>query len=1271
MVRRCVVPLFRLAWLCPLVLAAGGDWPQWRYDAARSGYTPHPLPNELSLQWTRDLPKPVPAWPTMPRCQFDATCEPVVAEGLLVVGSTNDGSVSAYRTDSGAQVWRVYTEGPVRFAPAVAGFRVFAGSDDGRLYCLDLRTGERLWVVRVAPEDRPDMRHLGNGRLISCWPVRGGAVIVGDTVVAAAGIWPLTGTFVAAFDTETGTVRWRNGAVQRIADVRIDHHGLQDAGLAPQGYLVHEGGRIIVPNGRSLPAGLDATTGELLWFCQGGRNGHWRVTAGSEFALVGTHGGVNTVSGREFGSSLYIEHDVGAGRWAKYFTGEAAYLSYKTMPGVNAWSVLADRRLYGVDAGVVYCYDLGTARLAPYDTTVRNEPVKPNRWVLDEIWQCPTGHKGAGRTLIGAGRRLYTHAGTRLVSIEVAASGGLPRVVWEEELPGTPTAMVAADDRLFVVCDGGKLLCFGVGGEDGQAWEPPPERADRTTDARTAEVVDLLSVSGVRDGYCLVLGLDDGTLVEALLEHSDCRVVVVDADETRVRDLRQRLSVRGLYGGRVDVVTGDPLRFGMPPCMASLVVSERLDAQALVRDGDPLLFGAWLRPYGGVACLRTSPAERPAVERWAAGSAEGQELQVGWSGGWALIRRPGAPLGSAYWSHGCADAARTYFSRDQAVKPPLAVLWYGEGGGQGFHKANDYGSGSKPQVMDGRLFALRVRDHSLHALDVYTGRGLWVRDVDPFTRYVSRREGIYVAEGDRCSVLEPSTGRTLRRHKLSVPGLDAMVVGDIRVDADVAVIGVAGSKTRNIVKGLWDSTVLVGLDRDSGAQLWVRRASGRFNVHGLAMGAGMVFVSDSASVAGTGEMRRRGESPETLPVRFSALDARTGELRWEHGEDVPFATYDHFQAMRSYDDWVSYSADCGVVLAGKNQRLFGFDASDGRVLWRLSGGHAQPVILRKGEFIPQSGLIFDVRTGKPTGKRAFSYVGYGCNYGIGGERFFVKRAGSLALFDTVTGQLLKPVATRSGCSHSAVPACGVLTVANFMDHCVCNFPVQTSYALIHEPRAAGWYGEAAIPEPVRDRIAAAEQAREARAQEARVAAAQEKAKAELSAAGLEELVPAGAEWRYLDDGSDQGGGWVTVDFDDAAWRSGPAQLGYGDRDESTVLGFGEDPKDKHLTYYFRHRFTVKDPKSCTGLLLKLIRDDGAIVYLNGKEVLRSNMPDGEVGHLTPGRFCGKSEGQWLEFELGVEGLRPGLNVLSAEVHQAGPTSSDISFDLQLFGRIGE
>lgn len=165
------------------------------------------------------------------------------------------------------------------------------------------------------------------------------------------------------------------------------------------------------------------------------------------------------------------------------------------------------------------------------------------------------------------------------------------------------------------------------------------------------------------------------------------------------------------------------------------------------------------------------------------------------------------------------------------------------------------------------------------------------------------------------------------------------------------------------------------------------------------------------------------------------------------------------------------------------------------------------------------------------------------------------------------------------------------------------------------------------------------------------------------------LVPTGATWRYLDNGSDQGTAWRAVSFNDSTWSSGPAQLGYGDGDEATTLGFGPDANNKFITSYFRRAFNVTNASLFSGLTLRLLRDDGAIVYLNGVEVWRTNMPTGSVGHLTTASvaIAGADETTFVQTTLSSSLLVNGANVLAIELHQSGGTSSDISFDLQLIG----
>ena len=168
------------------------------------------------------------------------------------------------------------------------------------------------------------------------------------------------------------------------------------------------------------------------------------------------------------------------------------------------------------------------------------------------------------------------------------------------------------------------------------------------------------------------------------------------------------------------------------------------------------------------------------------------------------------------------------------------------------------------------------------------------------------------------------------------------------------------------------------------------------------------------------------------------------------------------------------------------------------------------------------------------------------------------------------------------------------------------------------------------------------------------------------------LVPTGAIWKYLDNGSNQGTAWRASGFDDSTWPSGAAQLGYGDGDEVTTVGFGPDTNNKFITTYFRRAFSVTSAAAFNALTLRLMRDDGAVVYINGVEVWRTNMPTGTISSSTLASVAigGADESAFVQTTLSPSLLVNGANVLAVELHQSGGTSTDISFDLQLIGSDG-
>lgn len=163
------------------------------------------------------------------------------------------------------------------------------------------------------------------------------------------------------------------------------------------------------------------------------------------------------------------------------------------------------------------------------------------------------------------------------------------------------------------------------------------------------------------------------------------------------------------------------------------------------------------------------------------------------------------------------------------------------------------------------------------------------------------------------------------------------------------------------------------------------------------------------------------------------------------------------------------------------------------------------------------------------------------------------------------------------------------------------------------------------------------------------------------------LVSTGATWRYYASNAAPAGAWKTPGYTDAAWLAGPAELGYGDGDEATVVLFGGVTTNKWITSYYRRAFHVGDPYSITNLLLQLRRDDGAVVYLNGVEVVRDGMPSGTIGYGTyaTNTVNGADESTLFPFPLPPGLLMPGTNVFAVEVHQATNNSSDVSFDLSL------
>lgn len=1025
--------------LCLLAVLSGpgpalaADWPMWRCDAGRTAATEEELPAQLHLQWVRRLPPLEPAWTGVADLSFtkevvglepekgvgfEVVYSPVVMGRTLFFGSSRNDAVTAVDVETGEEKWRFYTEGPVRLAPAAWNGKVYAASDDGFLYCLNAADGSAVWKFRGAPMKR---RAVGDERLVSAWPARGGPAVSDGKVFFAAGIYPFMEVYIHCVDAESGKPVWVNGEL----GTKWDQRGVQ---TAPQGPLAVVGDKVLVPNNRLSVTCLDRGTGKLAYHPQ--QSSHWRTGgAGGFFFLEGRNGQNATL------------HDLKTGNVVAQLPGVPVLCG-----GLAFW---ADRyRTRQVLAG-------DPAKLkAPEGNGKGPAGIQP-------LWSFKPSASSSGslEVKLRAGPRLYVACGKRVFAVDIPKDGGEARESWSAEVGGEIGEVLAAAGRLFVVTRDGGIHCYGAGQGAPKTFEPEKRELPAASDEWAARARQTLDAAGVRGGYALVLGIGSGRLVEELARHPDIVAIGVDPDAKKVDALRRRLDAAGLYGKRAQVIQGDPLDCGLPPYLASLVTAEDCEAAGL-GGGAGFVRGVFnsLRPYGGSLCLPAARAAKEAVEGWARESGA-RNAEVSRQGEFTVLRRAGPLPGAAPWTHQFADAGNTLCSADDLVRAPLGLLWFG---GPSTALAFDrHYCGPRPHVVGGRMFVLGPK--GLTAVDVYTGRILWQTALPEIVKLgtpylpsggrmwdlvganrlgspcVSLADGIYVASGKTCLRLDPATGGKLSEIPLPAEGArEGEGFGPIRIWEDVLVaaagpIPAGGTAAPNPWLGAPASRRVVAFDRNSGKVLWSVEAAQGFCHNAIALGGGRAFLID-----------RWSASPDAEPSggKLLVLDIRSGKKVWDTGENV-------------FGSWLSYSAGNQILLQGgrgREGRAIAYDASSGKVLWD-GGAGIGPWIVNGGAVISQYRSSVDIRTGKAL-KNFPRLEGKSCDQDIGGTHIIVDRAFSIAYLDLDTGRAYRLGGVRSGCMNANLPADGVLSCPYFATGCGCELNIRASMALVHMPELA-------------------------------------------------------------------------------------------------------------------------------------------------------------------------------------------------------------------------
>jgi len=1057
------------------VLATGsllaGEWPMFRADAARTGYSSDPLPEDLELLWTyRNQTAPAPAWPDSSRITFDFAYQPIIVGDTVIFGSSSEDKVVALDSGSGKPRWTFFAGGPVRFAPAAWRDRLFVASDDGYLYAIKIDDGTLLWKHRGGPNERMCM---GNERMISRWPARGGPVVIDDRVYYAAGIWPSDGVFLHALDARTGQVLWTNDSTGRMYMPQPHNGANARSGVVPQGYLLATEERLFVPTGRAVPAAFRRSDGKFEYYRlqQNGSIGGARALVTDRFVinagcfLARDTGGLAARAGRGVFSVLPdgILRSTGetllAYRWAdlERLDRKGKLVRYR---GLDEYRQVALEKESAEIKQARKIVEKLPALASVYRAEIRFREIDENvprqtgleRMVSQSRPDIEALGGEVGPFLATTYERRYEVIGTAREA--VCGGRGIVRVVnlddgrirWSHDVEGNALGLATANSKLIVSTSKGVIYCFGT------SLRSNPKRLKEASAAvRASDIVyskasgEILNQSDITKGICVDLGCGTGELALELVRRSELHVIGIDSDGANVAKARRMLDDVGVYGSRVSIHLGDPSKTPYPRDFANLIVSSRtLAGEDGVLDRGEV--ERLQRPYGGVVCVGTPGRLR--------------------------VRRRGPLEGAGSWTHQNCDTANTICSTDSIIRGPLEMAWYRDGP---IEIADRHAQGPAPLFNRGFLVVEGV--HGICALDAYNGHTVWTFPIPDIladwdgvhhdigvgetgSNFCLSDDAVFVRTNEKCLKIELATGRKIAEFRTPVDPsaqnrnwgyiayADGLLFGSVLNHEHTNSPRYRGIRLRN------ESVLLFVLDAATGGMKWKYEPKHSIRNNTIAISGNRICLIDrTIALADRITKPKPGGKPRPLLKpgehpggTLIAMDARTGDIMWQDDDDV-FGTQ------------VAVSGKHGVLLmyyqAVKHGffklpseiggRMAAFDVKTGTRLWDKKVSHkTRPLI--NDDVIYAEGGAWSLKTGESIPwnlKRS-----YGCGQITGSTHMFLFRSATLGYLDMTRDAGTENFGgMRPSCWFNAIPAGGLVFVPDGSSKCACSYQMRSWLAL--------------------------------------------------------------------------------------------------------------------------------------------------------------------------------------------------------------------------------
>ena len=969
---------------------AKADWPTFRNDAERTGYTPELLTEKLSLQWSHHSAKPKPAWPRSSRKTFDFAHQPIAADGMVYFGSSVDCAVRALDAATGKRKWIFYTRSPIRFAPLYWKGQLFVGSDDGYLYCLDAAIGKLRWKLRAGPNDE---MVLGNGRLVSRWMVRGGAAVRDGILYFAAGIWPTEGVFVYALNAKTGKVIWKNDSSGSIY-MGQPHGGASAAsGVSSQGYLAVSDKRVFVATGRSVPAAFDRATGKFQYYHlqSNTANGGSLIIVSDEFCLN---------QGMAFSRSTGSHGDrLGGGAIA-------------AIPGGLV-------RVSGTD--------VATFKWADKEFLDRKGNKQTKRALSAGI---KIKLAGLGANVIVAGTHAIVGGKDKIAMVDLKTR----RQLWVATIKGTAHGLATTGGRLLVSTDEGILYCFSGAPQKGLVIKPEINLAPyRNNEKFAAAAKEIAAAEIATKGFALDLGCGDGRLIFELAKATDLHVIGVESDPAKVATARAKLAAAGLYGTRVTIIHSNPNTAPLPDYFANLVVSARTVTGGKV----PTDAQRMLRPYGGLFAV----GKPGSVSHTTRGALKG-------AGSWThqysdpanttcsddqLVK---GPLGMLWFR----DMGQEMTSRHGRAPSPL------------YSRGVLFSEGLDSLVAVDAYNGTKLWEYSLPGiLRAYHGDDL-MGTSGTGSNYCVSDDSVYIRRDDHCLRIDIKTGKLVK--KITAPkaangkpgtwGYIAFVDGQLfgSLSNPEHVVTYRYVKGGDMKKQLTESTSFFAIDPATGKIDWRYDAKDSLRHNTIAIGGGNVLLIDRP--VAMYDRRRDGKPKGERPGRLISLYAKTGEKMWAQDKDI-YGTVNAISAKHGVVV-MGYSPTRFKLASEIGGRLSGFRLHDGKRLWDIKSRYSSRPMINDQTIYAQGGA-WDVKTGKP---KPFNFNrSYGCGVLASSANLLVYRSATLGYFDLTENSTTQNFGgMRPGCWINAIPAGGLVLVPDASASCRCSYQNRSWIALM-------------------------------------------------------------------------------------------------------------------------------------------------------------------------------------------------------------------------------